>query len=77
MHWNLLFQVSNESGLDRVTSLLNIVGLENHIVDDVDGALNFINNNEFNIDFNLVEELLAPYKWTSIKWLKQALSEKK
>ncbi len=79
-HKNFIFikgKLSNESGLDRVTSLLNIVGLENHIVDDVDGALNFINNNEFNIDFNLVEELLAPYKWTSIKWLKQALSEKK
>lgn len=79
-HKNFIFikgKLSNENGLDRVTSLLEKVGLLKHIVNDVEGALEIIDNNEFAIDFNIVEELLTPYRWQSRNWLRRILSEEK
>ena len=67
---------TSQSGLQRITSLLEKVDLLDRIVKSVDDALMLIDS-MYDIPFERVDELLAPYKWTSIKWLKQALFEKK
>lgn len=75
-HKNFIFikgDATEKTGLQRVTSLLNKVGLLNHIVENAKEALSFVENNEFNIDFGKVEELLAPYRWQSRNWLRKAL----
>ena len=77
-HKNFIFikgDATEKTGLQRVTSLLNKVGLLNHIVENAKEALSFVENNEFNIDFGKVEELLAPYRLQSRNWLRKALMD--
>ena len=74
-HKNFIYikgHATEETGLERITSLLSKVGLLNRIVDNADQAGRLLNELD-DIDYDNVEELLSEYKKFSINWLKNAI----